>query len=57
MLNLTNYFLVASPFANNNLYTKNIVYITDHDENNGAVGVIINRPTSMKLDKPIFPKI
>ena len=51
MLNLINHFLVASPFANNNLYSKNIVYITDHDENNGAVGVVINRPTSMKLDK------
>ena len=51
MTNLTNYFLVASPLLKDPIYSGSVIYITDHDEEVGAVGVIINRPIGKTIDK------
>ena len=52
MINLTNYFLVASPTAPREcIYSRSVVYITEHAETNGAVGVIINRPIGKTVNQ------
>ena len=42
-MNLTNYFLISSPNLNDHIFGHSLVYICEHD-NNGAMGLIINKP-------------
>lgn len=49
MIKLTDYFLVASPNVLDPVFNKSVVYITEHDIANGAVGVIINKPLQKTL--------
>lgn len=49
MLNLTNHFLVAMPNQNNDMFSGSVVYVTEHAQNSGAVGVIINKPLGKTL--------
>ena len=44
MIKLTNHFLVATPIIRNNVFDTSVVYVTEHDVANGAVGVMINKP-------------
>ncbi len=51
MANLSNHFLVASPNLHNYTFAKTVFYISDHDEELGAVGVVINKPIGKQLEK------
>lgn len=49
MVKLTDYFLVAMPGVTDPVFSKSVVYVTEHDVANGAVGVIINKPLQKTL--------
>ena len=46
--NFTNQFLIAMPVLTDPHFAKSLVYICEHNEN-GALGVIVNRPIDMTL--------
>ena len=43
-----NYFLVAMPSLIDSFFYQSVVYLCEHDEE-GAMGIIVNRPTRIKL--------
>jgi putative transcriptional regulator len=45
---LSNHFLIAMPGLDDPNFYRTTTYICEHDEN-GALGVVINRPLDMKL--------
>ena len=45
---LQNHFLVAMPNLVDGFFHRSVVYICEHDQN-GAMGLIINRPTKVML--------
>ena len=47
-INLTDHFLIAMPAMADPNFTRTLTYIAEHNEN-GAMGVIVNRPTDMRL--------
>lgn len=49
VINLTNHFLVAMPSVNDAVFMDSVVYITEHNSLNGAVGVIVNKPLDQTL--------
>lgn len=52
MINLTNQFLVASPgLCSEPIFSNTVVYIAQHDDKKGAVGVIINRPINKTVNQ------
>jgi putative transcriptional regulator len=48
-VNLTGHFLIAMPAMADPYFSKSVTYICEHNEQ-GAMGVVINRPIDMKLD-------
>ena len=48
-VNLTNHFLIAMPALADPNFSGSLTYICRHDEN-GAMGVVINRPMNMTLE-------
>lgn len=48
--NLQNHFLVAMPALNDTFFYRSVVYLCEHDQN-GAMGLIINRPTKVMLEE------
>lgn len=48
-VNLTGHFLIAMPAMADPYFAKSVAYICEHNEN-GALGVIINRPIEMDLN-------
>lgn len=48
-VNLTGHFLIAMPAMEDPNFAKSVAYVCEHNEN-GALGIVINRPTDMKLD-------
>jgi len=48
-VNLTGHFLIAMPAMTDPYFAKSVTFICDHNEN-GAMGVVINRPIDMTLD-------
>lgn len=49
MISLTDSFLVAMPTINDSVFSGSLIYITNHDVANGAVGVIVNKPLNRTL--------
>ncbi|PTQ98837.1 putative transcriptional regulator [Nitrosomonas nitrosa] len=49
-INLTDHFLIAMPNMTDPFFAKTLTYICEHNEH-GAVGLVINRPTELTLDK------
>lgn len=49
MTSLTDYFLVAVPTCTDYVFSGSVVYVTNHDVANGAVGVIVNKPLNRTL--------
>lgn len=49
-VNLTGHFLIAMPAMADPYFAKSVAYICEHNEN-GALGVIINRPIEMSLNE------
>ena len=45
---LTDHFLIAMPAMADPNFTRTLTYIAEHNEN-GAMGIIVNRPTDMRL--------
>jgi len=54
-VNLTNHFLIAMPTLEDPYFSNALVYICEHNEN-GALGIIVNRPIDMNL-AGLFEKI
>ena len=54
-VNLTNHFLIAMPAMADPYFAKSLVYIAEHN-NQGALGIIVNRPIDMSL-ATLFEKI
>ena len=53
--NLTNHFLIAMPNLEDGNFSRSVTYICEHDEN-GALGITINRPIDIQL-KEIFDQL
>lgn len=49
-INLTDHFLIAMPSMGDPFFAKTLTYICEHNED-GAVGLVINRPTELTLEK------
>lgn len=49
-LNLTDHFLIAMPSMEDSYFVKTLTYICEHNEQ-GALGVIVNRPTEFPVKK------
>jgi putative transcriptional regulator len=54
-LNLTDNFLIAMPTLEDPYFANTLVYICEHNDN-GALGIIVNRPIDMNL-AGLFEKI
>lgn len=54
-INLTNQFLIAMPSMADGNFAGAVVYMCEHTEN-GALGLVINRPIDIKL-KNLFHKV
>ena len=54
-LNLTDHFLIAMPAMADPNFAKTLTYICEHNEQ-GALGVVVNRPLDMTLTK-LFEQI
>lgn len=48
-LNLANHFLIAMPSMLDPVFGGTVIYVCEHNAN-GALGVIINKPTDMTMD-------
>ncbi len=48
-LNFSNHFLIAMPMMLDPTFGGSVVYVCEHNAN-GALGVIINKPTDMTMD-------
>jgi putative transcriptional regulator len=53
--NFTNHFLIAMPGLEDEAFSKSVVYLCEHSER-GALGLIINKPSDINLDK-LFEKV
>jgi len=47
--NLTNHFLIAMPGLQDSNFFHTVTYICEHNEQ-GAMGIVLNRPTDMQLN-------
>jgi len=47
-INLTDNFLIAMPALEDPYFSNSLVYVCEHNEN-GALGIIVNRPIDMNL--------
>ena len=54
-INLTNQFLIAMPGMADDNFARTVVYLCEHSKN-GALGLVINRPTDITL-KSLFQKV
>ena len=55
LITLTTHFLIAMPRLEDEQFSRSVVYLCDHSER-GALGLIINRPSDIKL-KALFQKV
>ena len=54
-MNLTNQFLIAMPGMGDDTFSGAVVYLCEHNQN-GALGLVINKPIDIKLKK-LFQKV
>ncbi|MDR1367993.1 MAG: YqgE/AlgH family protein [Candidatus Accumulibacter sp.] len=47
-INLTDHFLIAMPAMEDLFFARSLIYIAEHNDQ-GALGIIVNRPTDMSL--------
>lgn len=45
----TNVLLIATPALNDSLFKKTVIYIVEHNDGDGAFGVVLNRPGGFPL--------
>jgi putative transcriptional regulator len=48
-LNFSHHLLVAMPAMTDSVFSKSVIYVCEHNEQ-GALGIIVNRPISLTLD-------
>ena len=48
-VNLTGHFLIAMPAMADPYFARSVTYVCEHNDE-GAMGIVINRPIDMKLD-------
>lgn len=48
-VNLTGHFLIAMPAMTDPHFARSVIFICEHNQN-GAMGIVINRPIDMTLD-------
>ncbi|MDP2246731.1 MAG: YqgE/AlgH family protein, partial [Nitrosomonadales bacterium] len=48
-VNLSGHFLIAMPAMTDPYFARSVTFICEHNQD-GAMGVVINRPIDMKLD-------
>ena len=56
MKKLSNHFLISAPFISDNIFKKSIVFICEHN-NNGAMGIIINKPIDQNKTSELLSEI
>ncbi len=54
-MNLTHHFLIAMPGMQDEMFSRSVVYVCEHSDK-GALGIIINKPSDITLDK-LFDKV
>jgi putative transcriptional regulator len=54
-INLTNHFLIAMPGLDDDLFTKSVVYVCEHNAK-GALGLVINKPSDIDMND-LFDKV
>ena len=54
-IDLTNQFLIAMPGMADDMFSRTVVYLCEHNEE-GALGLVINKPIDIKL-KNLFEKV
>lgn len=52
---LENHLLVASPVLGDANFDGTVVLVLEHHPDDGAVGVVLNRPTDAELGGPLMP--
>jgi putative transcriptional regulator len=55
LTNLTNHFLIAMPGLQDEVFSRSVVYVCEHNER-GALGLVINKPGVMDM-KRLFEKV
>ncbi len=50
---LANHFLIAMPSLDEGDFSQSVTFICEHDEN-GALGIIINRPSNIGFDEILY---
>jgi len=55
LTNLTNHFLIAMPGLKDEIFSRSVVYVCEHNER-GALGLVINKPGDMDM-KRLFEKV
>lgn len=53
--NLTNHFLIAMPGLQDEVFSRSVVYVCEHNER-GALGLVINKPCDIDM-KRLFEKV
>ena len=54
--NLRNYLLISTPELNDSIFRKSIILLCEHDDN-GAMGLILNKPIISDNNKSSFLKV
>ena len=55
LTNLTNYFLIAMPGLEDEIFSRSVVFVCEHSAR-GALGLVINKPGVMNMQK-LFAKV
>ena len=55
-MNLTNHLLISMPHLSDQIFGKSLIYVCEHDDN-GAMGIIINKPFPLKKDNNILKQM
>ena len=53
MSNMSGRLLVAMPTLLDPNFSRTVIHVFEHDEENGAVGLILNRPSDLSVDEHI----
>ncbi|MXP56689.1 YqgE/AlgH family protein [Pantoea sp. Mhis] len=56
-MNLQHNFLIAMPFIQDPLFKRSVVYICEHDEEEGAMGLIVNKPIGNLTIEGVLKKL
>ncbi len=54
-INLTHHFLIAMPGLEDEVFSRSVVYLCEHNER-GALGLVINKPSDINLQN-LFDKV